>query len=98
MALSQELRPAIMALVIGVILVFVGMTAASITGGVGEYVVTTLNDSVNGAISGNINMFSNTGALNLMSTVFVFAGIALLVYSIAFIIKALWGAVNEMQT
>lgn len=97
MALISELKPTIIALIIGVVLVFVGMTAATITGGVGYYVVNTLNKSVSGVIPGNINMF-NSNTIGLMGNVFMFAGIALIIGAVVFIIKALWSSVQEIKT
>ncbi|NPA98948.1 MAG: hypothetical protein GXO43_06165, partial [Crenarchaeota archaeon] len=73
MGLINELKPTIVALIIGVVLVFVGMTAATITGGVGYYVVDTLNKSVSGIIPASINMF-NPNTITLMGNVFMFAG------------------------
>ena len=93
---STELKTVIAAIIVGVIMVFVGMTAATVTGGVGQYVVKTLNDSVNGAISSDINMFK-PNTINLIGTVFTFTGIALLIFAVAIIIKSLWSSVTEVS-
>ena len=90
------MRKVITALVLGVVLIFIGMTAATITGGVGIYVVKTLNSSVNGAITSDVNMFKSN-ILNLMGTVFMFTGIVLLVYAVAEIIASLWTSMKEVQ-
>lgn len=91
---TQDLQPSIIALITGLIFIFIGMTATTITGGVGIYVVNTLNESINGALPSEINMFKSN-VINLVGTVFVFIGISLLVASVAFIIKALWESVRE---
>jgi len=76
----------VLPLVVGIVLIFVGLTAANIAGGIGQYTISTLNQSVNGAIK--INLLSSN-VVNILGTVAMFAGITLLVFAVSMIIWAL---------
>ena len=92
---AKQIRPWIIALIAGVVLTFIGMAVATITGGVSLYVVKQLNTSTQGVISNDVNMF-NSNVLNLMGNVFLFIGIALIVVAAVFIIKSLAGTIGGL--
>jgi len=85
----------ILPLVVGIVLVFVGLTAANIAGGIGQYTIQTLNQSVSGAIK--INLLSSD-TVKILSTVAMFAGITLLVFAVAEIIWALLQSTRSSLT
>ena len=94
MAFEVDVRKTLVPIVMGVVLIFVGLTSANIAGGIGQYVVSTLNDSLNGAIT--INLFSDN-VITLMGTVFLMAGIALIVTTVAYVIYALWQSTQTVS-
>ena len=62
-------------------------------GGIGQYIIGILNQSLGGAIT--INLF-NANTISLVSTVFTMAGVSLIVYAAAIVISALWQATQSV--
>ncbi len=95
MAIDIDAKKTIMPLVLGAVMVFIGLTAGNVTGGIGEYIIGTLNTSLGGAIT--INLF-NSNIIALLSTVFTMGGVTLIVLAAAQIIAALWDAIKAVTT
>lgn len=90
-----DVKKAILPLVLGAVMIFVGLTAGNVAGGIGQYIIGVLNASLGGAIT--INLFSNN-IISLVSTVFTMTGVTLIVFAAAQVIAALWEATRTVTT
>ena len=90
-----DVKKAILPLVLGAVMIFVGLTAGNVAGGIGQYIIGILNTSLGGAIT--INLFSNN-IISLVSTVFTMTGVTLIVFAAAQVIAALWEATRTVTT
>ena len=95
MAIDIDVKKTILPLVLGGVMLFVGLTAANVAGGIGQYVVGILNQSLSGAIT--INLFSSN-IIGLVGTVFTMSGVSLIVFAAAQVISALWEATQTVTT
>ena len=94
--IELDVNKTIFPLIIGIVLIFVGLVAANIAGGIGEYTISILNESTGGKIT--INLL-NSNIISMMGTVALFAGLTLVVYALALIIWALLKSVRgSMQS
>ena len=90
-----DVKKAILPLVLGAVMIFVGLTAGNVAGGIGQYIIGVLNASLGGAIT--INLFSNN-IISLVSTVFTMTGVTLIVFAAAQVIAALWQATQTVTS
>lgn len=93
MAIDIDVRKTILPLVLGAVMIFVGLTAGNVAGGIGQYIIGTLNSSLGGSIT--INLFNNN-IIALVGTVFTMSGVTLIVLAAAQIIWALWEATKTV--
>jgi len=89
MAELANIKPWIVALVGGIILLIVGAVTGTITIAVGNYMVNTLNSTGSLTISNNQN-FVNSIATTV-APVFTILGTALIIVALVFIIRQLLG-------
>ena len=90
-----DVKKTVMPLVLGAVMIFVGLTAGNVAGGIGQYIIGILNQSLGGAIT--INLF-NANTINLIGTVFTMTGVTLIVFAAAQVIAALWEATRTVTT
>ncbi len=90
-----DVKKTIMPLVLGAVMIFVGLTAGNVAGGIGQYIIGVLNASLGGAIT--INLFNNN-IISLIGTVFTMTGVTLIVFAAAQVIAALWQATQTVTS
>ncbi len=89
----EDLRSTILPAVAVLIAIFVGITAANIAGGIGEYTTKLLNNSLGGGIT--INLFDDT-VINITRTGFIFLAIGVIIAIIAIVIRMLMNAATSV--
>jgi len=71
----------------GIVLLVIGAVTIMITSGIGKYIITTLNQSVSGLLTGIPDIL--TPILSIIGPVMTILGIAFLVWGLVLIIKKL---------
>ena len=54
MTVDIDVKRTILPIVLGAVMIFVGLTAGNVAGGIGQYIIGILNSSLGGAITINL--------------------------------------------
>ena len=86
--MDMDYKKYIMPLTLGALLIIIGAVSATIGAAMGNFIIQTLNNTAGVNIPSEYN-FLSTNIINIVSAVFIFAGVSLIIMAVSFIIKKL---------